>query len=111
MLLLQHWLYRVTCVFSLVQIVYIDGSHEAPDVLTDAVMAWKLLVEGGIMILDGTVRHLHSMASSCQASATSYAGHEDVCWVQIMSGMQSQSSPDNTLPRLQLMHFLTSSVR
>ena len=35
------------------QIVYIDGSHRPEDVLTDAVMAWKLLKEGGIMILDG----------------------------------------------------------
>ncbi|KAA6422123.1 MAG: hypothetical protein FRX49_07874 [Trebouxia sp. A1-2] len=33
-------------------IVYIDGSHYPQDVLTDAVMAWKLLNEGGIMILD-----------------------------------------------------------
>ncbi len=35
------------------QIIYIDGSHCPPDVLTDAVMAWKLLTDGGIMILDG----------------------------------------------------------
>ena len=37
------------------QIVYIDGSHYPQDVLTDAVMAWKLLNEGGIMILDGAL--------------------------------------------------------
>ena len=37
------------------QVVYIDGSHDASDVLTDAVMAWKLLAQGGIMILDGAV--------------------------------------------------------
>lgn len=35
------------------QVVYIDGSHWAKDVLTDAVMAWRLLKEGGVMILDG----------------------------------------------------------
>lgn len=40
---------------SCMQVVYIDGSHDASDVLTDAVMAWKLLAQGGIMILDGVV--------------------------------------------------------
>lgn len=32
--------------------IYIDGSHTAPDVLEDAVLAWKLLKTGGIMIFD-----------------------------------------------------------
>ncbi len=32
--------------------VYIDGSHQAPDVITDAVMSWGLLKVGGIMIFD-----------------------------------------------------------
>ena len=32
--------------------IYIDGSHTAPDVLTDACMAWQLLKEGGIMVFD-----------------------------------------------------------
>lgn len=32
--------------------VYIDGSHDAPDVLADAVLAWQLLEVGGVMILD-----------------------------------------------------------
>lgn len=32
--------------------VYIDGSHQAPDVLMDAVLSWKLLEVGGIMIFD-----------------------------------------------------------
>lgn len=31
---------------------YIDGSHLAPDVLTDACMVWPLIVPGGIMIFD-----------------------------------------------------------
>jgi len=34
------------------EFIYIDGSHQAPDVLTDAVMAWQLLAMGGIMIFD-----------------------------------------------------------
>ena len=33
-------------------LVYIDGSHTAPDVLLDAVLAFRLLRIGGIMILD-----------------------------------------------------------
>jgi SAM-dependent methyltransferase len=33
-------------------IVYIDGSHAADDVLEDAVLSWRLLKEGGILIFD-----------------------------------------------------------
>ena len=32
--------------------IYIDGSHIARDVLTDACMAWPLLAKGGIMVFD-----------------------------------------------------------
>jgi SAM-dependent methyltransferase len=32
--------------------VYIDGSHRAPDVLTDAVLAWQLLKPGGVLAFD-----------------------------------------------------------
>jgi hypothetical protein len=33
-------------------LVYVDGSHAAPDVLADAVLSWPLLKTGGIMIFD-----------------------------------------------------------
>lgn len=33
-------------------IIYIDGSHTADDVLADAVLAWGLLKPGGVMIFD-----------------------------------------------------------
>ena len=33
-------------------LVYIDGSHQAPDVLADAVLGFQLLRAGGIMIFD-----------------------------------------------------------
>jgi predicted O-methyltransferase YrrM len=33
-------------------IIYIDGSHTADDVLADAVLGWPLLREGGVMIFD-----------------------------------------------------------
>lgn len=32
--------------------IYVDGSHIAKDVLTDACMAWPLLKKGGIMVFD-----------------------------------------------------------
>lgn len=32
--------------------IYVDGSHIAKDVLSDAVMAWKLLTKGGLMVFD-----------------------------------------------------------
>ena len=32
--------------------IYIDGSHQAKDVLTDACMAWRVLRPGGIMVFD-----------------------------------------------------------
>jgi predicted O-methyltransferase YrrM len=36
----------------LFDLVYIDASHEAPDVLADAVLAWPLLKPGGLMGFD-----------------------------------------------------------
>jgi predicted O-methyltransferase YrrM len=32
--------------------IYIDGSHETPDVLSDAILSFKLLRMGGLMIFD-----------------------------------------------------------
>lgn len=32
--------------------IYVDGSHQAPDVLFDAVNAWQILRQGGIMLFD-----------------------------------------------------------
>jgi predicted O-methyltransferase YrrM len=32
--------------------IYIDGSHQAPDVLGDACMAWPMLRKGGIMVFN-----------------------------------------------------------
>lgn len=33
-------------------LVYVDGSHQAPDVLADAVLAFRLLKVGGVLIFD-----------------------------------------------------------
>lgn len=35
--------------------VYIDGSHEAPDVFSDAALSYRLLRNGGLMIFDDYV--------------------------------------------------------
>lgn len=37
-------------------IIYVDGSHEAPDVLRDVVMSFHLLKVGGIMLMDDYAR-------------------------------------------------------
>ena len=37
--------------------VYVDGSHQAPDVLSDAVLGFKLLKVGGIMGFDDYLWH------------------------------------------------------
>jgi predicted O-methyltransferase YrrM len=33
-------------------VIYVDGSHAAPDVLSDAVLSWALLEPGGVMVFD-----------------------------------------------------------
>ena len=37
------------------EMIYIDGDHRAPEVLTDLVLAYKLLVPGGVIICDDCV--------------------------------------------------------
>ena len=41
-------------------LIYIDGSHTSPDTLTDAVMAWSLLKNGGLMIFDDYLWEMHT---------------------------------------------------
>jgi predicted O-methyltransferase YrrM len=38
--------------FGSFDIIYIDGSHRAPDVLADAVFCWPLLKQNGVLIFD-----------------------------------------------------------
>jgi len=45
----HDWLRRLTGPFNL---VYIDGSHLAADVLLDACLVWSLVAEGGIIVFD-----------------------------------------------------------
>jgi predicted O-methyltransferase YrrM len=69
--------------------IYIDGSHTAPDVLTDACMAWPLLKQGGIMVFDdylwGTPRDiLHRPKIAIDAFVNIFAEEVDI----IHSGYQ-----------------------
>jgi len=43
-----------------IDLVYIDGSHQAPDVLSDAVLGFQLLKVGGLMIFDDYLWHIES---------------------------------------------------
>lgn len=46
----QHYLRQIEA--DRFHFIYVDGSHTAPDVLEDAVLAWRLLKAGGVMIFD-----------------------------------------------------------
>jgi len=49
---LAHWLLENPKDHPTFDFIYIDGSHIAKDVLTDACMAWPLLKPKGIMVFD-----------------------------------------------------------
>lgn len=45
-------------------LIYIDGSHKAFDVLEDAVLSWRLLRPGGVMIFDDYEMAAHHVPSN-----------------------------------------------
>jgi predicted O-methyltransferase YrrM len=47
-----HGLARLIAENESFDFIYVDGSHTAPDVLTDACMTWGLLRVGGIVLFD-----------------------------------------------------------
>jgi predicted O-methyltransferase YrrM len=49
---LAHWLVEAPEDHPVFDFIYIDGSHIARDVMTDACMAWPLLKKGGLMVFD-----------------------------------------------------------
>ncbi len=51
------------------QVIYVDGSHKARDVIADAVLAWALLRPGGILIFDGAPASLADKGQGCPAMA------------------------------------------
>ena len=50
-------------------VIYVDGSHFADDVLTDAITAWRLLKQGGVLIFDDILApfYLRARANSAWA--------------------------------------------
>lgn len=45
------------------EVIYVDGSHQAADVLMDAVLCWALLKPRGVMIFDDYLWEMHRPAS------------------------------------------------
>lgn len=46
-------------------VIYVDGSHDSPDVISDAVLGWRLLKLGGIMIFDDYHWRHHIPRAGC----------------------------------------------
>lgn len=66
-------------------IIFIDGNHTAPYVLSDAVMSWKLLSVNGIMIFDDYLWELSKPETLRPKIAvdnfiSNYADYLNVCW-------------------------------
>lgn len=64
-------------------VIYVDGSHLAPDVLTDGVLGWRLLEPGGLIIFDDyTWCHdpnpLHQPGLAINAFLAVWAGQYEV---------------------------------
>ncbi|VTR94238.1 Uncharacterized protein OS=Pirellula staleyi (strain ATCC 27377 / DSM 6068 / ICPB 4128) GN=Psta_1297 PE=4 SV=1: Methyltransf_24 [Gemmata massiliana] len=53
----------------LFDLIYLDGSHEAPDVLADAVLAWSLLAPGGLLGFDDYGWRMFPEPERCPALA------------------------------------------
>jgi predicted O-methyltransferase YrrM len=80
---------RLACLGARFDFIYIDGSHTAPDVLTDACMAFPLLRKNGVMLFDdymwmGKVELLHRPKIAVDSFTTIFA---EKCLVR-MTGYQ-----------------------
>lgn len=58
------------------ELIYIDGSHTAPDALTDMVLSFRCLTEGGIMIVDDYEKQHESGVKL--AADLFYKSHQDL---------------------------------
>jgi predicted O-methyltransferase YrrM len=50
-------------------VIYLDGLHFADDALTDAITAWRLLKQGGVLIFDDFLAHIYPRARANSAWA------------------------------------------
>lgn len=53
------------------ELIYIDGDHKAGEVLTDLVLAWKLLRVGGIILCDDTTTWRYTDKNGTQSAQMS----------------------------------------
>jgi predicted O-methyltransferase YrrM len=53
------------------EFMYIDGDHKASEVLTDLVLAWKILQVGGIILCDDTTTWRYTDKNGTQAAQMS----------------------------------------
>ena len=90
--------------------IYIDGSHLAPDVLADAVLAWRLLKPGGIMIFDDFLWNLlprpeQQPGTAIRSFLHCHAGWFDVLRVdgQVAIRKRAAYEPDMPWPRTAAM--------
>lgn len=87
-------------------IVYIDGSHSADDVLEDAVLAWRLLKPGGLLVFDdypwrpASPRPADWPGPGITAFHTFYGRHFDVVHVgyQLMYRRKADDAPAGREP-------------
>ncbi len=66
-------------------IIYIDGSHQTADVLEDAVLSWRLLKPGGILIFDD-YRWIGAGSQCPSDTPTDFPKHAIDAFVQCQQG-------------------------
>ncbi len=59
--------------FNCYDVIYIDGSHVASDILEDAVLSWRLLKLGGLLIFDD-YDYVFLRQSSCDSKNSAFSG-------------------------------------
>ena len=57
---------------------YIDASHAAEDVLRDAVLAWPMIKDGGLIVFDDYGQH-HAQSETCPIAIKHRAGEIEHC--------------------------------
>ena len=75
--------------------IYIDGSHEAKDCLTDAVMSWNLLQANGVMVFDDyawdvVLGEIHRPRMAIDAFLAIFADALDVLFINHQVGVQKK---------------------
>lgn len=75
--------------------IYIDGSHEAKDCLTDAVLSWNLLKPKGVMIFDDYTwdvipGEIHRPRMAIDAFLAIFADALDVLFINHQVGVQKK---------------------